>query len=136
MEVSISEKDKKFFEDGTTVLEKTDISAKTKIYRILGLILLAWGIVGFYCYLVQKVAEPEENAGVIFSYPSVMGILSMYIINPIFWFGWFILNKVTKSDHIIKKPAWSQWLLRSYIICGFFLGMLLIIMCIGILITS
>jgi hypothetical protein len=104
------------------------LNTRTKIYRLLGLILLTWGIIGFYSYCGQKVTEAEEKGVVMLTFPFVMGIFSMYIINPFFWAGWILLHKATKLDQTTKKPTWLQWLLKSYIICGWVLAVSVLIM--------
>ena len=101
-----------------------------RIYRVLGLILIAYGIVGFFCYLVTQVLEKGIN---VLSYSFLLGKLSMYVINPFFWVGWILLRKAMKNDHTIKKPAWLLWLLVGYIICGLILAVLSLIVSIGTL---
>ncbi len=102
---------------------------KIKIYRVMGWILFVYGIVGWFCYLVKKVSEGEVNL----SYPSVMGLLTMYILNPFFWVGLVLLKKAGIGSRTEKKPAWLVWLLTIYVICGLILIMLLLIVSVSTL---
>jgi len=106
---------------------------KIRIYRVLGLILIAYGIVGFLCYFVKQVSEAGMNA---LSYGFFLGKLSMYAINPFFWAGWILLKKAMKNDPTIKRPTWLSWLLTIYIICGFILATLSAIVVIGTFIVG
>jgi lipopolysaccharide export LptBFGC system permease protein LptF len=104
--------------------------ASIKIYRVSGLILLAYGIVGFFCYLVT---HASEKGMAVLSYSFLLGMLLMYAINPFFWVGWILFRKAMKNDQTVKKPAWLLWLLTSYIICGLILAVLPLIVFIGTL---
>jgi len=104
--------------------------ANIKIYRVSGMILLAYGIVGFFCYLVTQVSGKGISA---LSYSFLLGKLSMYVINPFFWVGWILFRKAMKNDPTAKKPGWLLWLLTSYIICGLVLAALSLIVFIGAL---
>jgi len=104
--------------------------ASIKIYRVSGLILLGYGIVGFFCYLVKRASEMGMD---LLSYSFTLGMLTMYAINPFFWVGWILFRKAMKIDQKVKKPAWLLWLLTSYIICGLILAVLSLIVCLGTL---
>jgi glycerol uptake facilitator-like aquaporin len=102
----------------------------TKIYRVSGLILLAYGIVGFFCYLITRASATGME---VMSYSFLMGMLTIYAINPFFWFGRILFHKAVKNDQTIKKPAWLLWLLNGYIICGSILAVLLLVVSMRIL---
>jgi len=104
--------------------------ASIKIYRVLGLILIAYGIVGFFGYLITQVSEKGNG---VLSYGFFLGKLTFHAINPFFWAGWILFRKAMKNDQAIKKPVWLQRLLTSYIICGFILAVLALIESVGIL---
>jgi hypothetical protein len=104
--------------------------ANIKIYRVSGLILLAYGIVGFFCYLVARASEKGMD---ILSYSFLMGMLLMYAINPFFWVGWILFRNAMKNDQTVKKPTWLLWLLTIYIICGLILAVLSLIVFVGTL---
>ncbi len=104
--------------------------ASIKIYRVSGLILLTYGIIGFFCYLITQISEKGMD---VLSYGFFLGKLTMYAINPFFWSGWILFRKAMKHDQAVKKPAWLRWLLTSYIICGFILAVLALIVSIGAL---
>ena len=95
----------------------------TKICRVSGLILLAYGIVGFFCYLITRASTKGME---VMSYSFLLGILSIYAINPFFWLGQILFRKAVKNDQTVKKPTWLLWLLTSYIICGSVLAVLLL----------
>ena len=102
----------------------------TKIYRVSGLILIAYGIVGFICYLITRASEKGLN---IMTYSFLIGMLTIYAINPFFWVGRFLFHKAIKNDQTIKKPTWLLWLLNSYVVCGSIIVVLLVIVLIRIL---
>ena len=104
--------------------------ASIRIYRVSGLILLAYGIVGFFCYLVKRASEMGMD---VLSYSFLLGMLLMWAINPFFWVGWILFRKAMKNDQTVKKPVWLLWLLASYIICGLILAVLSLVVSIGTL---
>jgi glycerol uptake facilitator-like aquaporin len=97
---------------------------RTKIYRVSGLILLAYGTVGFFCYLITRASAKGMD---VMSFSFLLGMLTIYAINPFFWVGRILFRKAVKNNQTVKKPTWLLWLLTSYIICGSILAVLLLV---------
>ena len=103
---------------------------RMRIYRASSLILLAYGILGFFCYLAKSASEIEMDA-LFYGFP--LGKLLMWAINPFFWVGWILFRRAMKNDQTVRMPWWLYWLLTSYIICGLILAVLSLVVSIGTL---
>lgn len=87
------------------------IVKKIKVYRVLGWIFFAYGIIGYLAYLLRKGLE----SGIVVSYSAIFGILTIFVFNVFLWVGLVFLWRADKNENSDKKSVWLR-LIKIYII--------------------
>ena len=81
---------------------------KIKAYRIIGIVLSIYGVVGYLAHLCQPdkfqrfIANPQADF-----MPALYGSLTSFAFNPFLWLGLFFLWRVDKN---LKPAEKSKWL--------------------------
>lgn len=84
---------------------------KIEVYRVLGYLSLAYGVIIYLAHLLHK----GLKAGIVLSSPVVLGELTVFALNIFVWAGLILLWRADKNEYPGMKSKWVKFI-KIYII--------------------